>query len=69
MSRVCRSVTGYKCAFFFQNATDGPVPILLFPKKVAGLRRSKRDWVIPDIKVSENVRGPYPFKVSQVSGT
>ncbi|TNN58333.1 Cadherin-1 [Liparis tanakae] len=48
------------------DGADGSVPILHFPKKVDGLRRRKRDWVIPDLKVSENDRGPYPLKVSQI---
>uniref|UniRef100_A0A4W6G5Q7 Cadherin-1 n=1 Tax=Lates calcarifer TaxID=8187 RepID=A0A4W6G5Q7_LATCA len=42
------------------------VPVLQFPKTGDGLRRRKRDWVIPDLKVSENARGPYPLKVSQI---
>uniref|UniRef100_A0A8C9XEF4 Cadherin-1 n=1 Tax=Sander lucioperca TaxID=283035 RepID=A0A8C9XEF4_SANLU len=47
-------------------ATDQQVPILQFPKLVEGLRRSKREWVIPDLTVVENDRGPYPLKVSQI---
>uniref|UniRef100_A0A665UAP1 Cadherin-1 n=1 Tax=Echeneis naucrates TaxID=173247 RepID=A0A665UAP1_ECHNA len=46
---------------------SGPqVPVLIFPKSVDGLRRRKRDWVIPDLTVTENDRGPYPLKVSQI---
>ncbi|XP_075902400.1 B-cadherin-like isoform X1 [Nelusetta ayraudi] len=41
-------------------------PVIYFPKPTKGLRRKKRDWVIPDINVSENNRGPYPLKVSQI---
>lgn len=54
---------------FTQSATDPQVPVLHFPKIGEGLRRRKRDWVIPDINVAENDRGPYPLKVSQVRGT
>lgn len=53
---------------FTQSATDLQVPVLHFPKSDKGLRRRKRDWVIPDINVAENNRGPYPLKVSQVRG-
>ncbi|KAM9345364.1 B-cadherin-like isoform 2-T2 [Symphorus nematophorus] len=49
-----------------ESATDPQVPILLFPKSSEGLRRRKRDWVIPDLSVVENDRGPYPVKVSQI---
>ncbi|KAM8860155.1 B-cadherin [Spinachia spinachia] len=49
-----------------KNATDQQVPILHFPKSGEGLRRRKRDWVIPDLSVPENSRGPYPLKVAQI---
>ncbi|XP_034464195.1 cadherin-1-like isoform X1 [Hippoglossus hippoglossus] len=49
-----------------ENATTPEVPVLNFPKSGDGLRRRKRDWVIPDINVPENLRGPYPLKVSQI---
>ncbi|XP_037321858.2 B-cadherin isoform X1 [Pungitius pungitius] len=49
-----------------ENATDHQVPVLHFPKSVEGLRRRKRDWVIPPLSVAENDRGPYPFKVAQI---
>uniref|UniRef100_A0A8C9ZDM0 Cadherin domain-containing protein n=1 Tax=Sander lucioperca TaxID=283035 RepID=A0A8C9ZDM0_SANLU len=51
---------------FFKSATDQQVPILEFPKSGEGLRRKKREWVIPDLTVVENDRGPYPLKVSQI---
>lgn len=34
--------------------------VLLFPRSSSGLRRQKRDWVIPPILCSENERGPFP---------
>ncbi|XP_028459535.1 B-cadherin isoform X2 [Perca flavescens] len=50
-----------------ESATDQrEVPILQFPKSVEGLRRRKREWVIPPLSVVENDRGPYPLKVSQI---
>ena len=33
-----------------------------------GLRRQKRDWVIPPINVPENSRGPVPQQLVRVSG-
>ncbi|KAL2088487.1 hypothetical protein ACEWY4_015386 [Coilia grayii] len=42
------------------------VPVLLFPKSSGGLKRRKRDWVIPDIKIPENTRGPFPERLVQI---
>ncbi|XP_060943717.1 cadherin-1-like [Limanda limanda] len=49
-----------------ENATTPEVPVLKFPKSVVGLKRRKRDWVIPAINVPENHKGPYPHKESQI---
>lgn len=59
----------YNMYLFFQDASTLDVPVLYFPKSNGGLRRRKRDWVIPDLSVPENHRGPYPLKVSQVRKT
>jgi cadherin 4 type 1 (R-cadherin) len=32
-----------------------------------GLRRQKRDWVIPPVNVPENSRGPFPQMLVSVS--
>uniref|UniRef100_A0A672FSW6 Cadherin-1 n=1 Tax=Salarias fasciatus TaxID=181472 RepID=A0A672FSW6_SALFA len=42
------------------------VPILVFPRSTKGLKRRKRDWVIPDLAVVENSRESYPIRVSQI---
>ncbi|KAF6720033.1 Cadherin-1 [Oryzias melastigma] len=42
------------------------VAVLYFPKSSKGLRRRKRDWVIPPINHPENQNGPFPFKMVQV---
>ncbi|XP_053731548.1 cadherin-1 [Synchiropus splendidus] len=49
-----------------QSSGAPDVPVLYFPKSTRGLSRRKRDWVIPDLSVVENDRGPYPLKVSQI---
>nr|XP_057912813.1 cadherin-1 [Doryrhamphus excisus] len=49
-----------------ESADDPDVPVLRFSRAGTGLKRRKRDWVIPDINVAENDRGPYPLKVSQI---
>ncbi|XP_005948102.2 cadherin-1 [Haplochromis burtoni] len=45
---------------------DPQVSVLQFPKSGGGVRRRKRDWVIPPLSVTENKRGTYPQKVAQI---
>ncbi|XP_029780746.1 cadherin-1-like isoform X2 [Suricata suricatta] len=40
--------------------------VLMFPHAHFGLRRQKRDWVVPPISISENGKGPFPKTVAQV---
>ncbi|NXL47657.1 CADH1 protein, partial [Podilymbus podiceps] len=40
--------------------------VLTFPEPGHGLRRRKRDWVIPPINCPENERGPFPKKLVQI---
>lgn len=49
-----------------QDAVDPKVPILRFPKSSPGLKRRKRDWVIPNIRIPENSRGPFPEGLNQI---
>lgn len=66
---LCIYRFAYLVYVFLQGAADQEVPVLYFPAKSGnGLSRRKRDWVIPDINVAENHRGPYPLKISQVRG-
>ncbi|KAF1475067.1 Cadherin-1, partial [Pygoscelis antarcticus] len=46
-----------------QDAAPG---VLTFPEPGHGLRRQKRDWVIPPINCPENERGPFPKKLVQI---
>uniref|UniRef100_A0A674PMD3 Cadherin-1 n=1 Tax=Takifugu rubripes TaxID=31033 RepID=A0A674PMD3_TAKRU len=48
------------------GAMEAPVPVLYFQRSGGGLRRRKRDWVIPPIQVAENTRGPYPLEISKI---
>ncbi|XP_067158425.1 cadherin-3 isoform X2 [Apteryx mantelli] len=51
-----------------QEAGAGPgADVLVLPDGPhSPLRRRKRDWVIPPIKVPENERGPFPKKLVQI---
>ncbi|NXO26307.1 CADH1 protein, partial [Cisticola juncidis] len=40
--------------------------VLIFPEHGHGLRRQKRDWVIPPINCPENERGPFPKNLVQI---
>nr|AAH68940.1 Xb-cad protein [Xenopus laevis] len=48
------------------RSRSSELPVLTFPEKHTGLKRKKRDWVIPPIKVSENERGPFPKRLVQI---
>uniref|UniRef100_A0ABM5EUZ1 B-cadherin-like n=1 Tax=Pogona vitticeps TaxID=103695 RepID=A0ABM5EUZ1_9SAUR len=45
---------------------SGRAEVLQFPLVKPGLKRQKRDWVIPPIRVPENERGPFPKKLVQI---
>ncbi|KAJ8271296.1 hypothetical protein COCON_G00101550 [Conger conger] len=42
------------------------LPVLMFPRSSKGLKRQKRDWVIPPINFPENDRGPFPKQMVQI---
>ncbi|XP_007443332.1 cadherin-1, partial [Python bivittatus] len=43
--------------------------VLTFPRSGPGLRRQKRDWVIPPILCSEHERGPFPKNLVQIKSS
>ncbi|XP_030060501.1 B-cadherin [Microcaecilia unicolor] len=45
---------------------DAAFLVLTFPESSHGLRRRKRDWVVPPIAVSENERGVFPKHLVQI---
>uniref|UniRef100_A0A8D0L4I3 Cadherin domain-containing protein n=1 Tax=Sphenodon punctatus TaxID=8508 RepID=A0A8D0L4I3_SPHPU len=47
-------------------APDDQAEVLMFPQAGPGLKRQKRDWVIPPIRVPENERGPFPKDLVQI---
>ncbi|NXF34834.1 CADH1 protein, partial [Nyctibius bracteatus] len=49
-----------------QQQQDVAPHVLTFPEPSHGLRRQKRDWVIPPINCPENERGPFPKKLVQI---
>ncbi|KAG9352498.1 hypothetical protein JZ751_020912 [Albula glossodonta] len=42
------------------------LPVLVFPQSSKGLKRRKRDWIIPPINFPENDRGPFPKPMVQI---
>uniref|UniRef100_A0A8C3AB46 Cadherin-4 n=1 Tax=Cyclopterus lumpus TaxID=8103 RepID=A0A8C3AB46_CYCLU len=68
------------CFFFSQGgieemlsrAWDSQPRVIKFPRRhlrgssANGLRRQKRDWVIPPINVPENSRGPFPHMLVRI---
>ncbi|XP_061449889.1 B-cadherin-like [Rhineura floridana] len=43
--------------------------VLRFPPAKPGLKRQKREWVIPPIRVPENERGPFPKQLVQIKSS
>ncbi|XP_024118230.2 cadherin-1 [Oryzias melastigma] len=52
-----------------ETAGHPDVAVRYFPKSSNGLRRRKRDWVIPPFNYPENHDGPFPYKIAQVRST
>uniref|UniRef100_A0A8C5SNA1 Cadherin domain-containing protein n=1 Tax=Laticauda laticaudata TaxID=8630 RepID=A0A8C5SNA1_LATLA len=62
---ACR--TREPCLYSQETSAQGEV--LYFQKSSSGLRRQKRDWVIPPILCSENERGPFPKNLVPVKSS
>uniref|UniRef100_A0A3P9LX98 Cadherin domain-containing protein n=1 Tax=Oryzias latipes TaxID=8090 RepID=A0A3P9LX98_ORYLA len=50
-------------SLYLKIARHPDVAVLYFPKSSNGLRRRKRDWVVPPINHPENSNGPFPYKM------
>ncbi|XP_027950575.1 cadherin-1 [Eumetopias jubatus] len=46
--------------------SEAQTEVLMFPNSQHGLRRQKRDWVIPPISCPENEKGPFPKNLVQI---
>uniref|UniRef100_A0A3B3CBH1 Cadherin domain-containing protein n=1 Tax=Oryzias melastigma TaxID=30732 RepID=A0A3B3CBH1_ORYME len=55
-----------KCQSQILTAGHPDVAVRYFPKSSNGLRRRKRDWVIPPFNYPENHDGPFPYKIAQL---
>ncbi|XP_019360909.1 PREDICTED: cadherin-3 [Gavialis gangeticus] len=49
-----------------EPAPSEQAEVRLFPQPRLGLKRQKRDWVVPPIRVPENERGPFPKTLVQI---
>ncbi|MCJ8747438.1 hypothetical protein PDJAM_G00153380 [Pangasius djambal] len=51
-----------------QTESSSVLSLLEFPKS-GGLRRRKREWVIPPVSISEEDRGPFPKQLVQIKSS
>ncbi|XP_053472842.1 cadherin-1 [Ictalurus furcatus] len=51
-----------------QTESPSALLVLEFPKS-GGLRRRKREWIIPPISIAENSKGPFPLKMVQIKSS
>ncbi|KAM6430783.1 cadherin-1-like isoform 2-T2 [Liasis olivaceus] len=59
------------CLSFLLQETgrSAQAEVLTFPRSGPGLRRQKRDWVIPPLLCSENERGPFPKNLARIKSS
>uniref|UniRef100_A0A8B9GYI5 Cadherin-1 n=1 Tax=Astyanax mexicanus TaxID=7994 RepID=A0A8B9GYI5_ASTMX len=69
--KLKRQVTLHEGHKLFSVHSESPsdLPVLEFPKSSGGLRRRKREWVIPPIFFPENHRGPFPKEMVQIKSS
>uniref|UniRef100_A0A3B3WKL0 Cadherin domain-containing protein n=1 Tax=Poecilia mexicana TaxID=48701 RepID=A0A3B3WKL0_9TELE len=54
------------CLQVISDPADPQIPVLDFIKSSPGLKRRKREWVIPPMNIAENYRGPFPMSIAQI---
>uniref|UniRef100_A0A8C6XTY7 Cadherin-1 n=1 Tax=Naja naja TaxID=35670 RepID=A0A8C6XTY7_NAJNA len=64
---ACR--TREPCLYSQETGPSAQGEVLYFRRSSSGLRRQKRDWVIPPILCSENERGPFPKNLVPVKSS
>ncbi|XP_058011239.1 cadherin-1-like isoform X3 [Ahaetulla prasina] len=67
----CLGIMLLLCLIFLLQETrpSAQAEVLLFQESGPGLRRQKRDWVIPPIILFENERGPFPKHLAQIKSS
>ncbi|XP_043937577.1 cadherin-4-like [Protopterus annectens] len=61
------SISETDASFNVQKQMD--MPALVFPRVDSGLKRDKREWVIPAINILENDRGPFPKTIVKIESS
>uniref|UniRef100_A0A2K6SVK2 Cadherin-1 n=1 Tax=Saimiri boliviensis boliviensis TaxID=39432 RepID=A0A2K6SVK2_SAIBB len=65
-TKVTLQAVGHPHHPHHESVPGSHVEVLTFPDSSHGLRRQKRDWVIPPISCPENEKGPFPKNLVQI---
>uniref|UniRef100_A0A2K5PX32 Cadherin-1 n=1 Tax=Cebus imitator TaxID=2715852 RepID=A0A2K5PX32_CEBIM len=65
-TKVTLQAVGHPHHPYHDSVPGSHVEVLTFPNSSHGLRRQKRDWVIPPISCPENEKGPFPKNLVQI---
>ncbi|XP_017542888.1 B-cadherin-like [Pygocentrus nattereri] len=52
-----------------QSESRSALPALECPKSSRGLKRQKREWVVPPLSIDENEHGPFPQSLYQIQSS